>query len=317
MASIILRPSWYLPDSAATPESMYLNRRAFLAAMGLGGLALAGTPFSRAEAEAPPLPEYIKNTAFADAGRPITAEDLTLTYNNFYEFGFNKTDPAKYSKNFALDPYALEIGGLVENPVKLDLDGIEKLGLEERVYRHRCVEAWAMTVPWIGVPLMKVLAVAKPKPEAKFARFVGFLDPERAPGQKYPGYDWPYHEGLRIDEAMNELTLVTTGVYGKRLMPQSGTPLRIVTPWKYGYKGPKSVVKIELVSEMPPTFWNTANGDEYKFYSNVDPEVPHPRWSQATERYLGESTKDHETQWYNGYGEQVAAMYADMPRELY
>ncbi len=318
MAHIILRPSWHLPENAATPESSYINRRSFLAAAGIGAATLAGLPLDFAGAQSPVAAlDFVPSPEFADAGRPLTDENLALSYNNFYEFGFNKTDPMAKAKGFTLDPYTLEIGGLVEMPIKLDLDQIEKLGLEERVYRHRCVEAWSMTVPWVGVPLSKILERVAPKPEAKYVRFVSFHDPDRAPGQKYPGYDWPYHEGLRIDEAMNDLALVTTGLYGKRLAPQSGTPLRIVVPWKYGYKGPKSVVKIELVATKPPTFWNKANADEYKFFSNVDPEVPHPRWSQAKERWLGESLKSHETLWYNGYGEQVAAMYADKPRDLH
>ena len=267
MANIIRRPRWYLPDGAATPESVYLNRRTFLAGLGIGGLALVGSRFGGAWAQSPggALPEYAKNPAFADAGRPLTSEELATSYNNFYEFGFGKSDPAKNAKDFSLEPYTLEVSGLVEKPMKLDIDQIEKLGLEERVYRFRCVEAWAMTVPWIGVPLNKLIALVEPKPEAKFVRFETFHNPEVADGQNYPGYDWPYHEGLRMDEAMNELTFVTTGLYGKRLLPQSGTPLRIVTPWKYGYKGPKSVVKIEFVASQPATFWNTANSDEYKF----------------------------------------------------
>lgn len=320
MAHIIRRPSWYLPESAATPESVHMNRRTFLAGLGLGGLALMGQRLGTAHAAetGPGSPlEAAQNPAYADAGRPVTDEKLVTTYNNFYEFGFGKADPANYAKDFTLDPYTLEIGGLVDKPMKLDLDQIEQLGLEERVYRFRCVEAWAMTVPWIGVPLRKLIELAQPRAEAKYVRFVSFYDPDVAFGQQHTGYAWPYHEGLRMDEAMNELTLVTTGLYGKRLLPQSGTPLRIVVPWKYGYKGPKSVVKMEFVAEQPRTFWNTANSDEYKFYSNVDPEVPHPRWSQAKERYLGEAVKSHDTQWYNGYGEQVAHLYADRERVLY
>lgn len=320
MAYIIKRPGWHLPDREATPESVYLNRRRFLAAMGAGGLALAGyTPGVAAQSArpGPPLPDFERNPEFADAGRPLSEQQLVESYNNFYEFGFGKGDPAKNAQGFSLEPYTLEIDGLVENPVKLDLDQIYNLGLEERVYRFRCVEAWAMTVPWLGVPLSKVLEVAKPTSDAKFIRMVSFYDPERAPGQTRRSYDWPYHEGLRMDEAMNALTFVAVGLYGKRLLPQSGTPLRIIAPWKYGYKGPKSVVRIEAIAQQPPTFWNTANPYEYKFYSNVDPEVPHPRWSQAKERYLGETVKRHPTQWYNGYGEYVAHLYADMPRKLY
>ena len=333
MPNIIRRPGWYLPDGAATPENVYCNRRAVLKAMGFGAAAMGlNVPLRRAFAADPeklyenfpmkdvPLPAYERNAAFEDAGREITSleDDYNpLTFNNFYEFGFSKSDPVENATNFKLDPYALEIGGLVEKPVALDLDQIEKLGLEERVYRFRCVEAWGMTVPWLGVPLKKVLEQVTIKPEAKYVAFETFLDPKRAPGQRDTRYNWPYQEGLRLDEAMNELTLVTTGMYGKRLLPQSGTPLRIIVPWKYGYKGPKSVVKMTLVAEQPSTLWNDAIPSEYKFYSNVDPEVPHPRWSQSSEKLLGDVIKRVPTQWYNGYGEYVAALYDTMPRTLY
>jgi sulfoxide reductase catalytic subunit YedY len=267
-----------------------------------------------------PLPAFEKNPAFADAGRPITSleDDYNpLTFNNFYEFGFDKESPAQNAKDFKLDPYTLEIDGLVDAPLKLDLDQIEKLGLEERVYRFRCVEAWAMTVPWLGVPLKKVLEQVTIKPEAKYVAFRTFHDPERAIGQRDNRYKWPYQEGLRLDEAMNELTLAVTGMYGKRLLPQNGTPLRIIVPWKYGYKGPKSVVKMSLVAEQPSTLWNDAIPTEYKFYSNIDPEVPHPRWSQASEKLLADVVTRVPTQWYNGYGEYVADLYKNMPRTLY
>lgn len=327
MAHIILRPAWYIPASKATPEPLYYNRRAFLKTLGLGATALAAagagvrSVFADAAddllAAAPNLPSFERNARFADAGRALTDKKYPLFYNNFYEFGFSKGDPARNAKGFKLDPYTLEIDGLVEKPVKLGLEDIEKLGLEERVYRFRCVEAWAMTVPWVGVPLSKVLAKAEIKPEAKYVAFKSFYDPERAPGQRQKVYDWPYHEGLRLDEAMNELTLAVTGLYGKRLVPQSGTPLRIIIPWKYGFKGPKSVVKMTLVADQPPTLWNTAQPSEYKFYSNVDPMVPHPRWSQAREKLLGDEVVEVPTQWYNGYGDYVAHLYESMPRELY
>jgi sulfoxide reductase catalytic subunit YedY len=232
-------------------------------------------------AAAADLPAFERNARFADAGRAFTDKKYPLFYNNFYEFGFSKGDPARNSKGFSLDPYTLEIDGLVERPVKLGLDDTEI------------------------------------KPEAKYVAFKSFYDPERAPGQRQKVYDWPYHEGLRLDEAMNELTLAVTGLYGKRLVPQSGTPLRIIIPWKYGFKGPKSVVKMTLVADQPPTLWNTAQPSEYKFYSNVDPRVPHPRWSQAMEKLLGDEVVEVPTQWYNGYGDYVAHLYETMPRELY
>jgi sulfoxide reductase catalytic subunit YedY len=332
MANIIHRPSWHLPESAATPESLYLNRRHFIKTLGLGAAALAVTarcgvaqqaPVSRTDSAVEklgPLPEYKLNADFADAGRAITSLDdkvNPLAYNNFYEFGVRKHQPAINAKGFTLDPYTLEIDGLVKEPVKLGLEDIEKLGVEERVYRFRCVEAWAMTVPWVGVPLAKILAKVDILPEAKYVAFETFYDPERAPGQNSREYDWPYKEGLRLDEAMNEMTMAVTGMYGKRLLPQSGTPLRLITPWKYGYKGAKSIVKMTLTAKQPPTLWNTALAAEYKFYSNIDPKVPHPRWSQASEKLLADKIVEVPTQWYNGYGDQVGAMYADRDRVLY
>ena len=332
MANIIHRPSWHLPESAATPESLYLNRRHFIKTLGLGAAAMAVTARCSVAQQAPvsrtdpaveklgPLPEFKRNAEFADAGRAITSLDdevNPLVFNNFYEFGTGKRQPAINAKGFTIDPYTLEIDGLVKEPVKLGLEDIEKLGIEERVYRFRCVEAWAMTVPWVGVPLAKILAKADILPEAKYVSFATFYDPERAPGQKSPEYDWPYKEGLRLDEAMNDMTMAVTGMYGKRLLPQSGTPLRLITPWKYGYKSAKSIVKLTLTAEQPPTLWNTAMPHEYKFYSNVDPEVSHPRWSQASEKLLADKIVEVPTQWYNGYGEQVGAMYADRERVLY
>lgn len=326
MAYILKRPSWYLPESAATPEAMYQNRREFLRTLGMGGMMLAGASAgfdAAAQGETPvaasslPLPEYARNPAFADAGRPLSDEKLVVSINNFYEFGFGKGDPAKNAGGFNLDPYTLKVDGLVNKPMEFDLDRIEALGYEERVYRFRCVEAWAMTVPWLGVPLRKIIEKVDVKPEAKYVAFKSFLDVEKAPGQKDRRYPWPYFEGLRLDEAMNEMTFAVTGLYGKRLLPQSGTPFRIVTPWKYGYKGPKSVVQMTFTDKQPPTFWNQAVPGEYKFYSNVDPKVSHPRWSQEMEQFLGGSRKDKATQWYNGYGEQVAHMYDGMSRTLY
>ncbi len=326
MANIQKRPQWYLPESAATPEAVYQDRRQFLKAMGLGGMMLAGTGpalgclAQDTASETKPAAASPGSTAdldFADAGRPPTEESLTAVFNNFYEFGFSKRDPAVNAQGFSLDPYTLKVDGLVGKAMEFDLDAIEALGHEDRVYRLRCVEAWSMVVPWRGVPLRKLIEKVDVKPEAKYVAFKSFLDPERAPGQRDERYQWPYYEGLRLDEALNELTLAVTGMYGKQLPPQNGTPLRIIVPWKYGYKGPKSVVQMTFTDKQPATFWNDAVPHEYKFYSNVDPQVAHPRWSQALERYLGEDRKDKPTQWYNGYGEQVAHMYEGIPRTLY
>lgn len=328
MANIIKRPRWHISENKATSESAYMNRRTWLKTLGIGGVALLGYGAFRSMSRPVmaqnmtetygPLPEFTKSETYADAGRALTEEEWALKFNNYYEFGFQKHEPAIYSKDFRLDPYALEVDGLVEKPIKFDLDAIEKLGLEERVYRFRCVERFTMTVPWTGVPLRKLVEAAKPTADAKYVAFTTFLDPDRAPGQKVEYYGWPYQEGLRMDEAMNDLTLVTTGMFGKRLQPQSGSPLRIVVPWKYGYKGSKGVVKMTFTERQPKTFWNEAQPGEYKFYSNVDPQVDHPRWSQAREWRLGESQTDlHPTQFYNGYEEEVGAMYASVPRVLY
>jgi len=318
---------WHLPDSAATPESAFLGRREFLKAVGAGGAMLAagacgGFAGAQEDDAVPaidtPLPDYTKNPDFADAGRAITEIEYPTTFNNFYEFGLRKDEPARYAKGFKLDPYLLKVDGLVDTPLELDLDQIEALGVEERVYRFRCVEAWGMTVPWLGVPLAKIIQKAGPKSDAKFVAIRSFYDPEKSPGQKQlQDYPWPYYEGLRVDEALNELPLAVVGMYGRRLPAQSGTPLRIITPWKYGYKGPKSVVQLTLVDKQPPTFWNTAIPSEYKFYSNVDPKVNHPRWSQATEWWLGDQTTRHPTLWYNGYEKQVAHLYEGVPRTLF
>ena len=326
MPSFIRRPSWYLPDSAATGEDVFFNRRDFLKAMGIGGMMAGGrsTPSFAQETAATsglPLPEYARNPKFAHVGRALTEEYVGTTFNNFWEFAYTKA-VVNIVKDFKLDPYTLTIDGLVEKPLTLGLEDIEKLGYEERVYRFRCVEAWSMTVPWLGVPLAKLVALAKPKSTAKYVAFKSFFDPKQAPNQSDGRYKWPYHEGLRIDEAMNELGFVATGAYGKRLLPQSGTPLRIVTPWKYGYKGPKSVVRMTFVDEQPSTFWSAAIPNEYPFYSNVDPQSPHPRWSQAEEKFITDKANvaDVEivpTQWYNGYEEQVGHLYKNMPRKLY
>ncbi len=327
MPSHINRPSWYLPDNAATDEHLFLNRRHFLKTLGISGLMVGGiTSTSFAEEPTPaaklPLPEFARNPKFADAKRAITEEHVGTTFNNFWEFTKAK-NVHQYTKNFNLDPYTFTIDGLVEKPLTLGLEDIEKLGYEERVYRFRCVEAWSMTVPWLGVPLAKLVALAKPTSAAKFVAFTSFYDPDQAPEQRVKSkYKWPYYEGLRMDEAMNEMGFVATGAYGKRLLPQSGTPLRIVTPWKYGYKGPKSVVRMTFMDSQPPTFWSDAvKSGEYPFYSNVDPEVPHPRWSQATEKFITDKANvaDVEvipTLHYNGYEEQVGHLYKDMPRKL-
>lgn len=311
------RKRWWAAQRV-TDEAAWGNRRRFLAALGLGGLSAAGLGLGgRALVEPlfageppPPLPPLPapRNPKFADPGRAITPEELPTRYNNFYEFSLHKERVWQVARDFQLDPYALHIDGLVEKPGAIGLEQIEALGLEERVYRFRCVEAWAAVVPWTGVPLRALLEKVGVKPEAKYVAFTSFLDPRQAPGQRDPQWKWPYYEALRLDEARHELTLVATGVYGKRLPPQSGAPLRVVVPWKYGFKGPKSVVKLTLTADRPPTFWNDAYPLEYGWESNVDPAVPHPRWSQARERLLG-SGDEVETLPFNGYGQLVSGLY--------
>lgn len=322
MSNIILPPSWHIPEREATPEEIYFNRRRFLKTLGLGviGVGLLGCSkndrpmpsLKRTDLPNPNLDLYpaARNKRYT-VDRPLTDETTAASYNNFYEFTEVKEQVRLLVENFQTRPWDLEITGLVNKPQKLTIDElVRKLPLEERVYRHRCVEAWAMTVPWTGIPLKSILGLAEPMGSAKFVRFTSFLRPEEAPNQKRATwYTWPYYEGMRIEEAMNELTMGVTGIYGHELPKQHGAPLRIVTPWKYGYKGTKSVVRIELVESQPATFWNDLAPAEYSFLSNVDPTIPHPRWSQASERLIGEERRI-ETLPYNGYGEFVASLYA-------
>lgn len=322
---------WELPESRATDEAAYWSRRRFLRALGAGSIAATGLAVGgRAlldEAIAQEAAKLAKlkaklNAKYKGVGRTQTAEHAATRYNNFYEFSLDK-DVWKHCQSFKLDPYALEIDGLVDKPQKLSLKAIEKLGLEQRVYRFRCVEAWSMTVPWTGVPLATLLKHVGVKSKARYVAFKSFLDPKQARGQRnLKHYKWPYYEALRLDEALNELALVVTGIYGKRLPPQCGAPLRIIVPWKYGYKGAKSVVKITLTDKRPRTFWNDAQPKEYGWLSNVEPKVPHPRWSQAHENHivgasaLGMKYTRIPTQPYNGYEAQVASLYGAPVKKL-
>ncbi len=323
MSNIIIPPGWRIPEREVTPEQAYMGRRRFLQSLGMGAMAVgvlgcraAEDRTSVSQAPRPQIPSpnldlypATRNTAYT-IDRPLTNEKLPARYNNFYEFSEEKERVAELVDKFETRPWDLEITGLVEKPVKLTIDElVRKLPLEERVYRFRCVEAWAMTVPWTGIPLAKVLDLARPLSSAKYLRFTSFLRPEQAPNQeRATWYKWPYYEGMRIDEARNELAMAVTGIYGHELPKQHGAPIRIIVPWKYGYKGPKSIVKIELVEDQPSTFWNDLAPGEYSFLSNVNPAIPHPRWSQATERLLGEEGRVA-TRPYNGYGQYVASMY--------
>jgi methionine sulfoxide reductase catalytic subunit len=328
MASLRIPPAWEIPERLATPEAVYLSRRRLLAALGLGALAATGLPgFAAAAPKAPPVdPARLrdpavgsrykdrfparKNPAYTLGGRPLTPEEKVARYNNFYEFTPTKDEVWRLAAGFPVVPWTLEVAGLVAQPRTYGLDDLFKLPLEERLYRHRCVERWAMQVPWTGFPLKTLLDRAQPLGTAKYVRFVSFADPEHLPGVQETAsyYPWPYHEGLRLDEAMHPLAFVVLGSYGHPLPMQNGAPLRLHCPWKYGYKSPKSIVRIELVAQAPPTFWHALQPREYGFYSNVNPKKPHPKWSQELEQDLG-TGEMRPTLLYNGYGPLVAGMY--------
>jgi len=309
---IKLRAPWdFIAERDATPEHVYFSRRGFLALTMLAACGPAkGPPGVEATIPkaAPPYP-FARNPRYA-LDRPVTEETIAGAYNNFYEFTSEK-DVWRHTGAFHPDPWSIEITGLVSKPMTLSLDDLlRSMPLEERLYRHRCVEAWAMAVPWSGFALARLLERAEPKGNARYVRFISFADPQQMPGIKAQSwYPWPYYEALRIEEAFNELAFVATGIYGHPLPKQHGAPIRIVTPWKYGYKSAKSVVRIELVEQQPRTFWNDLAPHEYPFQSNVNPAMPHPRWSQATERMLG-SFDVRRTLPFNGYANFVAPLYA-------
>lgn len=319
------RRSWELPESAATPEDVYMNRRQWLKAAGFTGLGigavLAGNGLMARSALAAidgyPFP---RNDAY-ELDRAITEEEEATTYTNFYEFGSSKNIWKKTDKMKA-DPWAVTIDGMVEKEMTIDASDLVKMmgGAEERLYRHRCVEAWAMAVPWSGVPLANLMKIANPSKGAKYLRMETFLDPAVAPGQKQSWYPWPYVEGVTIEEANNELAFLATGIYGKPLPNQNGAPIRLVTPWKYGFKCIKSISRFTFTDERPVSFWEQLAGKEYGFWANVNPGIPHPRWPQRTERLLGTGQRVP-TQIFNGYREQVEPLYANLgitdPRELY
>jgi methionine sulfoxide reductase catalytic subunit len=316
---------WELPESAATPESVFLNRRALLKAMGFSAAALLPGCYLSYEpgpGEPPPPmgnlcgedgypapPE--RNPAYRVEERCLTPERNATRFNNYYEFSTNKGEVANLVGSFAVDPWKVEVGGLCRSPRTLDLDALTTLfAPEERIYRFRCVEAWSMTVPWRGFPFARLAELVEPTAEARYVRFVTANVPDQMPGVRQRPYQpWPYTEGLRLDEALHPLTFLVTGLYGKPLPRQNGAPLRLATPWKYGYKSAKSIVRIDFVAEQPATFWNTIWPEAYSFESNVDPAVPHPSWSQSQERLI-ESGKVIKTLPFNGYGELVASLYA-------
>lgn len=306
-------------SSEITPEAVYLNRRQFMkfGALAAGSLALTAcgvaspTPGESEEEPGSDIPASSSNLK-DELGDPANSFQDITHFNNFYEFSTDKEAVAELSKNFAVRPWTVEVTGLVNNPQTYAIDDLlSQFPQEERIYRLRCVEAWSMVIPWLGFPLKKLLEEVEPTSDAKYVRFQTLFDKEQMPGQSVGWYKWPYIEGLRLDEAMHDLTLLSNGLYGKELLPQNGAPLRVVVPWKYGFKSIKSIVRIELVSEMPVSLWMSAAPDEYGFYANVNPEVDHPRWSQASERRIGELSR-RKTLMFNGYADQVASLYSGM-----
>ncbi|MDD9717577.1 protein-methionine-sulfoxide reductase catalytic subunit MsrP [Dinoroseobacter sp. PD6] len=289
-----------LTHADITPRSVFLNRRSFMASAAAAGI------FAGSQATA---------RDFAGGETPNTLEEIT-SYNNFYEFGFDKGDPAKYAHALTTDPWSITVDGMVDNPGTYDIaDLVDAAEIEERIYRFRCVEAWSMVIPWNGIELNKVLAKLGVQPGAKYVAFETLVRPSEMPAQRGGGnIEWPYREGLRLDEAMHPLTLLATGIYGAPMPKQNGAPIRLVVPWKYGFKSIKSIVRISLVDQEPPTTWNMLQPREYGFYSNVNPEVDHPRWSQATERRIGDGlfARRRETLMFNGYADQVASLYDGM-----
>ena len=314
-----------IPSREITDEQLYLKRREFMRLAGGAAFAAAAVPLVACAGE-PSAAEAQPTGPFAHGGLPLTGYqekavatdeklntfDEITSYNNFYEFGMNKGDPKRYSGSLKTSPWTVKVDGLCNKPADYQLeDLIKPAQLEERIYRLRCVEAWSMVIPWIGVPLSAVIKRAEPTSKAAFVEFTTLRRPTEMPGQNTDSLEWPYGEGLRLDEAMHPLTILAVGMYGKTLMNQNGAPIRIVVPWKYGFKSAKSVVRIRFVDKQPKTAWNIATPSEYGFYSNVNPEVDHPRWSQKYERRLPSFFQNHPTQMFNGYSE-VASLYAGM-----
>ena len=320
------RKAWEIPDRFATPQGAVVDRRRFLESMALAGAAaVLGSAACRkasASGSEAALPRDIarlypaRRNARYSIDRPISSHEIVESYNNYYEFGDTKDSPAHAAQKLTTRPWVLEIGGLVQKPFSIDRDDlVRRMRVEERVYRHRCVEAWSIAVPWTGFPLKALIDLARPLSSAKYLRTVSFKRPSEAPDQVKPWYPFPYFEGFRLEEAVHELAFVAIGSYGGELPKQNGLPLAIKMPWKYGYKSPKAVVRFEFTEQEPPTFWRSLSPFEYGFLSNVNPGVPHPRWSQATEKFFGPGgIERRETLPYNGYADLVAGMYDDQSR---
>ncbi|MDT8448314.1 MAG: protein-methionine-sulfoxide reductase catalytic subunit MsrP [bacterium] len=299
------KPRWALPESEVTDENIYKDRRKLIQGLGL---AAAWPALSPLEALAARYEEGLKPTP----------EELVTSYNNFYEFSTDKGAVRELAAKVTLGPWDIQVSGLVEKPFVLNTAKLnQRYGQEERIYRLRCVETWSAVVPWTGFPLAKLVAEAKPLSSAKYIRFVSFMDPEKAPGQRSRSYPWPYTEGLRLDEALNPLAFMATGLYGKALPTQNGEPVRLVVPWKYGFKSIKSIRAIEFTDQQPSTLWNQIQPAEYGFYANVNPKVDHPRWSQAQEKPLGTWFGKVDTLMFNGYGPEVAGLYQGMDLAKY
>ena len=325
MSQIRLPKSWEMSESAVTPAHAYYNRRSFLKTLigaGIGASVLSVTGCQKSSSPTAfetsldlPKLKFTTNRAFASVDRPQTDRDLAGKYNNFYEFGGSKDIWLK-AQNLPVEALQVEVGGLVKYPRTYDLEDLKKqFPLEERIYRFRCVEAWSMALPWVGFPMLALIKAVEPTAAAKYVRFTSYYDKTitKGPGAFFGSLPWPYTEGLRIEEMANELAFFAVGIYGGDLPKQQGAPLRMVLPWKYGFKGAKSIVKIEFLDSQPATFWNTINAKEYDFEANVNPTVPHPRWSQATEKFISTgpnlSWEIKETLPYNGYGEYVSSLY--------
>ena len=326
---IKIKRGWELPESAATPENLFHDRRRLLKAAAAGSILLAAPGLLAGCDETSDLTAQAGQDAVPDPSaklypvqrnlryrldRELTAEKEATTYNNYYEFGSSKNIWQK-AQALPIRPWMVAIDGMVEQPMEIGVDDLlAKMPLEERLYRHRCVEAWSMAVPWSGFPLKALVDLARPLAGAKYLRMVTFHDSDVASGQKAPWYPWPYIEGLTIEEATNELAFIATGMYGKTMPKQNGAPLRLAVPWKYGFKSTKGIVRFEFTDKRPKSFWEEIQASEYGFWANVNPEVPHPRWSQASERVLGAGERVP-TQLYNGYGEFVAGLYTGLKGE--
>ena len=301
---IMRKRDWDISERLVTPEALVMGRRAVLGAAGAALILPHG-----AQAQGAPMAP-----AYANAGRPITPEADATSYNNFYEFGTDKSI-SRAAQRLPITPWSIKIDGMVDKPMTIGLeDLLKRVKLEQRVYRHRCVEAWAMTVPWTGFQLSDLIRIANPTSGAKYVEMTTLADPKVMPGLRLSIIDWPYREGLRMDEANNELTFMAVGMYGKELPKQNGAPLRLVLPWKYGFKSIKSIVSLTFTDKQPMNSWQSTQPSEYGFWANVNPQVPHPRWSQASERLIGTGERVP-TQMYNGYGAQVASLYGGMPTD--